>query len=119
MIRTIGPMLVAVLSLAGLSHAGDKDKDRTEWKEDHPRRAEVNDRLNNQAQRVDEGEATGKLSAGQAKELHNQDHAIRQQERAMAAEHDGHITKAEQNKLNREENKTSNKIYNEKHPDSP
>jgi hypothetical protein len=32
----------------------------------------------------------------------------------MAA-HNGHLTKAEQNKLNKEQNKTSKEIYKDKH----
>jgi hypothetical protein len=117
-------VFAAALSFSAVSFAGDKERDRREdrredWKEDHPRRAEVNKRLNNQAQRVDEGVATGKLTTGQARELHAEDHAVRQQERAMAAEHDGHITKGEQNKLNREENRISDQIHDEKHPNQP
>lgn len=94
--------------VSGLSYAGD-------WKEDHPRRAEVNQRLKNQDRRIDEGEANGKLSPGQAKQLHREDHAIRQQEREDAAAHGGHITKGEQRQLNREENAESRQIYEEKH----
>ncbi len=33
----------------------------------------------------------------------------------MAA-HNGHLTKAEQNHLNREQNHVSKRIYNDKHP---
>jgi hypothetical protein len=105
-----GKIVAAALAfvISGISYAGD-------WKEDHPRRTEVNKRLNNQNRRIDEGEASGKLSPGQAKQMHQEDHAIRQQERAEAAQQGGHITKAQQRQLNQEENATSRQIYDEKH----
>jgi hypothetical protein len=98
----------ATLFAVSTAFAGD-------WQQDHPRRAEVNDRLKNQNRRINEGEASGKITPGQAKQLHQEDHAIRQQERADAAAHGGHITKGEQHQLNREENQTSQQIYDEKH----
>jgi hypothetical protein len=58
---------------------------------------------------------SGKLTPHQAKQLHREDHAIRGQERADAAAHGGHITKPEQRQLDREENRSSRRIYNEKH----
>lgn len=86
-----------------------------DWKADHPRRAEVNRRLNRQNRRINQGVASGKLTPAQAQQLHAEDRAIRQQERAFAAQHGGHITKAEQRQLNREENQVSKQIYQEKH----
>ena len=86
------------------------------WKATHPRRAEVNQRLDNQRARINEGEKSGKLSPEQAHELHQDDRNIRAQEREMAAQNGGHITKTEQRALNQEENRESRKIYQEKHP---
>jgi len=101
--------VMAGLCFAGSAYAGD-------WKENHPRRAEVNGRLNNQNRRIKDGVEDGKLSKGQAQQLHSEDRAIRQQERGMAAEHGGHITKGEQRQLNQEENQVSRQIHEEKHP---
>jgi hypothetical protein len=106
--KSISAVLVTGLLISGAAFAGD-------WKEDHPRRAQVNSRLNRQNRRINEGVATGKLSRKQARQLHAEDRAIRQQERAMAAQNGGHITKAEQRQLNREENQVSKQIYEEKH----
>ena len=97
------------LVLPSLAHA------KGTWAENHPRRAEVNQRLANQNARIREGERSGKLSAGQEAQLHAEDHAIRQEERAMAAQNGGHITKTEQRALNQKENQTSRQIYQEKH----
>jgi hypothetical protein len=87
----------------------------TQWEKDHPRRDEVNDRLENQDQRIDEGVKHGTLTPQEARKLHHEDHAIRRQERRYARHHGGHISKEEQEKLNREENHVSNQIHQEKH----
>ena len=107
-------LVVAVLNVAflpGRALGGEKS-----WKEHHPRRAEVNHRLHNQNERIKEGLKTGKLTPQQAKALHQQDHQIRQEERADAAQNGGHITKAEQQQLNQQENALSKEIYQDKHP---
>jgi hypothetical protein len=85
------------------------------WKADHPRRAQVNNRLNRQNQRIHNGVRDGELNHAQAHQLHEEDHSIREQERADAAQHGGHITKGEQRQLNHEENAESRQIYDEKH----
>jgi len=87
----------------------------TEWQKDHPRRAQVNKRLRNQNRRINQGVKNGKLTKQQATQLHKEDHQIRQEERDMASQNGGHITKQEQKTLNQQENAVSNKIYNEKH----
>jgi CRISPR/Cas system-associated endoribonuclease Cas2 len=87
----------------------------TEWQKDHPRRAEVNKRLKNQNKRINEGVQSGKLTKQQARKLHKEDHQIRQEERDMASQNGGHITKQEQKTLNQQENAASKQIYNEKH----
>ena len=52
------------------------------------------------------------MSKGEAKKLHKEDHQIRQEERDMAAQNGGHITKQEQKTLNQQENKVSTQIKN-------
>ena len=90
------------LSFAGISMAGVH----------HPRRKEVNSRLANQNARIDHKEAKGKMSPKEANKLHKEDHQIRQEERDMASQDHGHITKQEQKTLNQQENKTSRQIKN-------
>jgi hypothetical protein len=76
----------------------------------HPRRAEVNGRLENQNKRINQEVREGEISKGQAKQLHSEDHAIRQEERTMAKTNDGHITGSEQKALNQQENQVSRQI---------
>ena len=108
----LSTMLVAAVLLASTGAFAQE----TQWQKDHPRRAEVNKRLDNQNKRIQQGEKSGKLTPGQAKQLHQEDKAIRKEERHMAAKDGGHITKKDQAKLNRQENKVSKQIHEEKHP---
>lgn len=80
------------------------------WAQKHPRRAEVNARLNNQARRIHQERKEGELTKGQAADLHAEDRGIRAQERFDASQNGGHITKAEQAQLNHEENGVSHQI---------
>ena len=91
------------------TNAQDKKAD---FDKTHPRRAEVNKRLDNQNARVDNKVDEGKMSKGEAKKIHKEDHAIRKEERRDAAENGGHITKAEQKHINHQENKVSKQIKN-------
>ena len=103
--------LIAVVTMASATPSFAE----TRWQEHHPRRAEVNGRLGNQNRRIDAGVRDGQLSRRQAKQLHREDRTIRAEERAMAAEHGGHITRGEQRLLNRQENQVSRQIHRERH----
>ncbi len=82
------------------------------WAKNHPRRAQVNKRLANQNRRIRNERKGGEITKSQAKNLHQEDHAIRQEERDMASQNGGHITKQEQGVLNQQENKVSRQIGN-------
>ena len=82
----------------------------TPWQKEHPRRTEVNARLANQNRRIDQERREGEISKSQARQLHREDHAIRQEERTMASTNHGHLTKAEQRSLNQQENQVSRQI---------
>ena len=55
-------------------------------------------------------DAVCEMSKGKAARLRKEDRKIRQEERRMASRHGGHITKLEQKRLNRQENKVSAQI---------
>ncbi len=100
---------IAVLAIfaACISQAAMAEGD---FAKDHPRRAEVNHRLNNQNARIRNEVREGDMSHEKAERLHREDHRIRQEERRMAEEHGGAITPQEQNMLNRQENRVSRQI---------
>jgi hypothetical protein len=80
------------------------------WGANHPRREQVNDRLQNQNKRINNEVKSGEITKGQAQQLHQEDHAIRQEERTMSKLNNGHITPAEQKSLNQQENAVSRQI---------
>lgn len=90
--------------------AGAGHQEKKNWNKDHPRRHEVNGRLNNQNKRINREEKEGKISKGQAASMHKEDHQIRQEERSMASQDGGHITKQDQRSLNQQENGASQQI---------
>ena len=82
---------------------------------DHPRVNEVNQRLDNQQARIDQGLANGTMSGKQAARDEAHDANIAKRESVDEAKHNGHLTKGEQRRLNKSENKNSRRIYNQKH----
>lgn len=97
-----------VLSLFALG--GNAMAHETKWEKNHPRRDQVNDRLANQNKRITDEVKEGDMTKGQAHKLRREDRQIRQEERDMAAQNRGHITKAEQKALNQQENQVSKQI---------
>jgi type II secretory pathway component HofQ len=100
---------LTILSLGVLAGATQLANAET-WNQAHPRRAEVNARLENQNHRINQERREGEITRGQARALHAEDHAIRNEERFMARQNGGHITPAEQRALNQQENAVSRQI---------
>jgi hypothetical protein len=94
------------VALAGVSSASAT----TRWQAHHPRRTEVNRRLDRQNHRIGAERRDGQLTVAQARDLRAQDRGIRGQERFDASHDNSHITKAEQRRLNHEENGVSHEI---------
>ncbi|HEY6618310.1 MAG TPA: hypothetical protein VIY68_02085 [Steroidobacteraceae bacterium] len=82
---------------------------------DHPRVNEVNQRLDNQQTRINQGLANGTMNSKQAARDETHDANIAKRESVDEARHNGHLTKGEQHRLNKSENKNSHRIYNQKH----
>jgi hypothetical protein len=82
----------------------------SQWDANHPWRDQVNDRLHNQDRRIDQERREGELGRGQARQLHRDDHRIRQEERRMASRDHGHLTRADHRILNHQENRISHRI---------
>lgn len=100
---------IAALSLAFVTVAGTASAD-TKWQKNHPRREQVNNRLANQNQRIKNEVKEGEITKSQAAGLHKEDRQIRQEQRDMASQNGGHITKQEQKTLNQQENAVSKQI---------
>ena len=83
---------------------------RGQWKKNHPRRAQVNKRLNRQNRQVRNAVKNGKMTPQQAQQIHQEDQSIRQQERQDASTQGGHITKEQQQQFNQQENQVHQQI---------
>jgi hypothetical protein len=81
----------------------------------HPRVNEVNQREQNQQDRIANGLKNDTMTPGQAAHVEKQEQHIENQEKRDMARNNGHLTKAEQKQLNKEQNKTSKEIYRDKH----
>jgi len=101
---------LALIGIVGIFAAAASVQASTDWQDSHPRRAEVNGRLGNQNARIKNQVKDGNMSKAQAANLHHEDHQIRQEERDMASQDGGHITKSEQHTLNQQENGVSRQI---------
>jgi hypothetical protein len=103
-------LLVTSLAVAAFAAGIASASADTPWQQSHPRREQVNNRLQNQNARIHGQVAEGELSKSQAHSLHARDRSVRRQERRMAARDGGHLTKKDQHVLNRRENRISRKI---------
>ncbi len=82
----------------------------------HPRVNQVNTREQNQQNRIANGEKNGTLSPKQSANLEKREANVQAREQKDMAAHNGHLTKAEQNGINRQQNRISKSIYKDKHP---
>jgi hypothetical protein len=73
----------------------------------------VQQRMQNQQQRIDQGISSGQLTPREAGRLEAQEARIRQDELRMKS--DGNLTPAERQRLNRELDRSSGDIYRQKH----
>jgi hypothetical protein len=81
----------------------------------HPRVNEVNQREENQQKRIANGIDNGSMNAHETANVERREASVQNQEKADMAKHNGHLTKVEQNQLNRRQNRISHSIYKDKH----
>lgn len=102
--------LSSVVAASSFAQAPAGEYKDNHFQKTHPRREQVNERLANQNKRIKDEVKEGDMSKAKAARLHKEDRQIRQEERDMAAQNGGHITKLEQKTLNQQENKVSAQI---------
>jgi len=95
-------LAVGLIGLSVSSYA-----ENSKWEKNHPRRTQVNERLENQNRRITNEVKSGEINKSQAQALRQNDKNIRQEERDMASQNGGHISKTEQNALNQQLNQNS------------
>ena len=75
----------------------------------------INQRKENQQDRIAQGIDKGTLSAGEAAHLEGQEAAINKEEHAMRAQDNGHLTKQDRKTLHMQQNQESRRIHRTKH----
>jgi hypothetical protein len=75
----------------------------------------VNQRKENQQDRIAQGVKSGQLTAGETARLEHQEAGINKEERGMRAQDNGHLTKTDRKTLHQQQNQESRRIYRDKH----
>jgi hypothetical protein len=77
--------------------------------------SKIQDRKENQQDRIANGVASGELTAGEAQKLENQESKINREIRRDRNANGGNLTNVEKQRLNRQQYALSKEIYNKKH----
>jgi hypothetical protein len=77
--------------------------------------ATINQRKENQQDRIAHGVASGQLTAGEAANLEKKESNLNQEEKLMRSEDNGKLTSADRKVLNQQQNQLSKQIYQDKH----
>jgi uncharacterized lipoprotein YajG len=80
----------------------------------HPRVNQINQREENQQDRIANGVKNGKLTPGQTARLERGEQRLQNNEKKDMAADGGHLTKRDQRQLNREANHMSKRIAHDK-----
>ena len=81
----------------------------------HPRVNQVNKREQNQQNRIANGVKSGQLTPGETRRLERGEQRLQNNEKKDMAKDNGHLTRQDQQKLDREANHMSKRIYKDKH----
>jgi hypothetical protein len=77
--------------------------------------AQVNNRRENQQDRIAQGVQSGQLRPGETTHVENQERAVNGEIRADRNANGGSLTRAERQRINRQQNGLSKEIYRDKH----
>ena len=80
-----------------------------------PANGPINDRKNNQQQRVAQGIKSGSLTAGEASKLERREAGLNREERGMRQANGGKLTSGDRAVINHQQNQLSRQIYRNKH----
>jgi hypothetical protein len=75
----------------------------------------INQRKENQQDRIAQGVKSGELTAGETRNLETKESALNHEEHSMRAADNGHLTAGDRKVLTHQQNKLSRQIYAKKH----
>jgi hypothetical protein len=76
---------------------------------------EIQQRKENQQQRIAQGVHSGQLTAGETANLDRKEAGLNREERDMRQDNGGRLTAGQRQKINRQQNRLSRNIYRDKH----
>jgi hypothetical protein len=76
---------------------------------------EINERKENQQDRIAQGVKSGQLTAGETARLETKESALNQEERDMRKLDNGKLTAQDRRTINHQQNRLSRNIYRDKH----
>jgi len=76
---------------------------------------DINQRKENQQDRIGQGVTSGQLTAGETSHLEGQEAGINKEESGMRAEDNGKLTTQDRKTLRTQQNQESKRIYRDKH----
>jgi hypothetical protein len=104
----------ALLASGTLASAGVMAQTADPTVPGHPRVNEVDQRIENQQQRIDNGVKDGQINAKQEMRDENKLNKVSNELSTDEAKNGGHITKAEQTKMNKQLNHNSRRIHRQR-----
>jgi hypothetical protein len=100
----LAAMLMPAAAQTTPTAAGDSSKPAT-----------INQRKENQQDRIGQGIQSGELTAGETSKLETKESNLNKEERLMRSEDSGKLTAADRKALKQQQNQLSNQIYKDKH----
>lgn len=76
---------------------------------------DINQRKENQQDRIAQGVHSGQLTPGETARLGQQERGINREEHGMRAQDNGRLTAQDRRTINRQQNRESRRIYRDKH----
>lgn len=107
--NTLNKTLASLLAI-GMLGAASAASAETAFQKHHPRRAEVMHRTRNLNHRIRAERREGDINGKQAAALHREVHQTATEQRDMAHDNGGYITKSQQKGLNQQENAISHQV---------
>ncbi len=114
MTRTLAMFAVAGLMACGTAFAQQTQPPAPSTNA-APKEGSVNDRRQDQQQRIANGVQSGQLTAGETKNLESREANVNREVRDDRAANGGRLTAQEHKQINRQQNNLSRSIYNDKH----
>lgn len=118
LILAIGGLLLSASAFAQSSTASGTNQSAAGagvYDPGHPRVNEVNQREQNEQNRIANGVHDGSLTPQEASRLEKNQANIQRHEQKMMARDGGHLTQQDQRRLNQAQNRQSHAIYHAKH----